>query len=257
MVIVDRKICKLRPAIFFFAAIGILSGCTTTTNKSSLPCNSREVTNLRKQIEPTKFKLKVNQRQLTLIRSDLYKESCSGGIFSPTNKSATCERLKKQEESLITERRSLEERLAEISAAIAGQSYSGKHINSCKAAWLPIRTNKKSATKNADMKVSAHKRQVGKLAKIDKVPKADASIIEDYIVPASSPPETNKLDPVAYTSSGQPLSQSPNYVAPAAISPPTERSYSDSSKVRVIGSSFFPDQLKPVDPQAPDHAPAP
>lgn len=257
MMIIDNNLLKIKQTIFVFATLVVLGGCTTTATQSVQHCSTRETNNLSKQIDPTKLKLNFNQKRLTIIRTEISKERCNGSIFSPQNKSAKCERLKKQEEKLVGENISLQERLNEINATIAGQPHAGKHVIACKPSWLPVQTIRRAPPKNAEVKLRTPKRQKTNAATVAKNIKAKPTFIEDYVVPAYSPTKTVKTETVGYAPSPQPLSQTPNHIAPAAVAPPTERAYSDSTQVRVIGSSFFPDQSKLIGPPAPAHAPAP
>jgi len=256
MMIVDKNFWNFQSAIFAFAAIGILSGCTTTAQPIQ-SCTTQQIAKLTKQIDPTKQKLNAIHKRLSVVRAEIAKERCVGSIFTPENISVRCERLKKQEGNLASESRSLEERLTEMNASIAGQPHVGKHVKSCIASWQSEQTIRKSTRKNIEVKARTPKRQVTKAVKIEKVSKVQPAFIEDYVVPAYSPPKTRKTESVAYTPSAHPLLHPQSHVAPAAIAPPTERVYSDSAKVRVVGSSFFPDQSKLIGPPAPDHAPAP
>ncbi|MFS2326702.1 hypothetical protein U2P60_15005 [Brucella sp. H1_1004] len=256
MMIVDKNFWNFQSAIFAFAAIGILSGCTTTAQPIQ-PCTTQQITKLSKQIDPTKLKLNAIHKRLSVVRAEIAKERCVGSIFTPENISVRCERLKRQEGNLSSESRSFAERLTDLNAAIAGQPHAGKQVKSCVASWQPEQTIRKSTRKNIEVKARTPKRQVTKTVKIEKVSKVQPAFIEDYVVPAYSPQKTRKTESVAYTPSAHPLSQSPTHVAPAAIAPPTERAYSDNEKVRVVGSSFFPDQSKLIGPPAPAHAAAP
>ncbi|MGO1160340.1 hypothetical protein [Brucella pseudogrignonensis] len=256
MMIVDKSFRNFQSAIFVFATIGVLSGCTTTT-KQIMPCNTQQVAKLSKVLDPTKLKLNAIQKRLSAVRVERAQERCNESLFSPEKGSVTCVRLKKQEKQLVSEKYLLEERLTEINAAIASQPHAGKHVKSCVASWQPERTIRKRARKNIEVKIHSAKRQAAKTTGREKLSNDQPVFIEDYVVPAYSSQKTNETESVAYTPSAHPLSQQPSHVAPAAIAPPTERAYSDSTKVRVVGSSFFPDQSKLIGPPAPDHAPAP
>lgn len=153
----------------------------------------------------------------------------------------------------MSENQTLSERLSEINAALAGASHAGQHVKSCSASWLPKRSVQKASPsrKSAKASVKASGTQTKKPIQTDEPP------VDDYVVPAYSSYESSTTEPIAYTGTAKPVSQAPAHIAPVAATPPVERAYSDSKKVRVIGSSFFPDQSKPVAPQAPDHAAAP
>jgi|GEM_PF-519032 len=251
MMTVYKKILNVPSTVFAVATVALLSGWTTT--QSLQPCTSQESARLNTQIAPTKARLDRNQTQLSRIRADLAKERCVGSLFAPASKSPKCERLKTQEEKLVSESRTLSERLSEINAAIAGTQHAGRHVKSCSASWLP----KRSVQRAAPIRKSA-KAPVRATAKQTKSGGATAGLpVEDYVVPAYSTYQSSTPEPVAYTGSPQPVSTAPAHIAPVSATPPVERTYSDSAKVRVIGSSFFPDQSKSVGPQAPDHAPAP
>ncbi len=251
MMTVFKTFINLPAALFTVATVGLLSGCTTT--QSLQPCSTQEAARLNAHIAPTKARLDRNQNQLSRIRVDLEKERCNGSLFSPASKSPQCERLKTQEQKLVSDSKTLSERLAEINAAIAGRPHAGHHVKSCSASWLPKRSTQKSAP--ARKLVKAPVKASAKPA--TKAPHTAGLPVEDYVVPAYSSYRSSTPEPVAYTPSHQPVSLAPKYIAPVAATPPVERVYSDSAKVRVIGSSFFPDQSKPVGPQVPDHAPAP
>ena len=250
MMTVYKKFTNLPSAVFAVTIVGLLSGCTTT--QPSQPCTSQEAARLHAQITPTNARLDRNKIQISRIRAEQAEERCTGNLFAPANKSPKCERLKTQEAKLVSENQTLSERLSEINAAIAGMSHPGKHVKSCSANWLPKRSVQKAAPsrKLAKASVKVASAQAKKPAQTDGLP------VEDYVVPAYSSYSSSATEPVAYTASA-PVLQAPAHIAPVEATPPVERAYSDSAKVRVIGSSFFPDQSKPANPQAPDHAPAP
>lgn len=255
MMTVFRHFPKFHSAVFAIGAAALLSGCTTT--QYSQPCSVQEAGRLSRHVAPTKTALDRNQTRLARIRSDIARERCTGNLFSPATKSAKCEHLKVQEQRLASENKTLSERLAELNAAIAGRPHAGQHVKSCSASWLPKRSAQKTtAHKKAAKAHKAVAKRAGHAAK----PAGDAQTglpVEDYVVPAYSSSQSVMPEPVGYTSHPTPVSHAPGHVAPVKATQPSERSYSDSGKVRVIGSSFFPDQSKPADPQAPDHAPAP
>ncbi|MCL7998191.1 hypothetical protein M8994_08050 [Brucella sp. 21LCYQ03] len=236
---------NLSPTIFVLTATAVISGCTTTQPLQL--CSNQQIERLSKQIAPTKASLSKNQTQLTSIRIELAKEQCVAGLFTRATKSQKCDRLKSQEDKLNSENKILEERLHETDAAITGRAHPGQHVKSCSASWLPVRVTKKAAPKRPPVKA-----QVKKVEKPSK-PVATAGLpIEDYVVPAYSSAQPMQAEPIGYTSPSRPISHAPSHVAPVAPTPPVERAYSENANVRVIGSSFFHDQSKPVGPQAPD-----
>lgn len=251
MMTVYENFSILPSAVFAVAIVGLLSGCITT--QPLQPCTSQEASRLRAQITPTNKRLDRNKIQISRIRADQAKERCTGSLFAPANKSPKCERLKRQEAKLVSENQTLSERLAEINAAIAGAPHAEQHVKSCSASWLPKRGFKKAAPsrRSAKASVKASVTQTKMPMQTDGLP------VDEYMGPAYSPYESSITEPIAYTGPAKPVSQAPAHIAPVAATPPVERAYSDSKKVRVIGSSFFPDQSKPLAPQAPDHAAAP
>ncbi|TPF75945.1 hypothetical protein FHY56_07645 [Brucella gallinifaecis] len=228
----------------------MLSGCTTTQPPEL--CSSQEILRLNKQIAPIKTRLERNQTRLSKVQADITKESCTGSLFKSAVQSPKCERLKDREKSLTSESKLLKERLNELNAAIAGRAHASQHVKSCTASWLPVRKAKKAPPKPAPVKAKAKK-----IASIDKPAEASGLPVEDYVVPAYSSSQPTQPEAVGYTATPQSLSQPPKHVAPVTTAPPVERVYSGNTAVRVIGSSFFPDQLKPADPQVPAHEPAP
>ncbi|ENS89724.1 hypothetical protein B984_00785 [Brucella melitensis UK31/99] len=81
-------------------------------------------------------------------------------------------------------------------------------------------------------------------------------------MPAYTSPAVTDTHPVAYTPSSNSLSDSlpapaENKAQPVTVAPPPERPYVGNSNVRVVGSSFFPDQPAPANQPVPAHAPAP
>lgn len=248
MVFYDR-FSSISTTVIALAAITLLSGCTTT--RSVQPCSTQEAARLSKLIAPTKATLDKNQMQLSKIRGERAKEHCAGSLFTPASKSAKCERLNFQELNLISESRIASEQLAEINAAIAGRVHAGQHVKSCVASWLPKRTVQK-AVPNIKKRTAHVKPPLKAPVKV-----RPSLAVEDYVVPAYSSSPISKQETVGYTPYAMPVSNAPSHIAPVTATPPAERAYSDNAKVRVIGSSFFQDQSKPVGPQVPDHAPAP
>lgn len=249
MMVFYERFSGISTAVIAFAAIALLSGCTTT--RSLDPCSTLEAARLSKLVALTKATLDKNQMRLSKIRGERTKEHCAGSLFSPASKSAKCERLNAQELILISESRISSERLAEINAAIAGRLHAGQHVKSCVASWLPKRTVQKAVP-------NIKKRTVHLKPQLKAPVKVRPSLaVEDYVVPAYSSSPIIKPETVGYTPYPMPVSNAPSHIAPVTATPPVERAYSDNTKVRVIGSSFFQDQSKPVGPQVPDHAPAP
>ncbi len=196
MMIVDKNFWNFQSAIFAFAAIGILSGCTTTAQPIQ-PCTTQQITKLSKQIDPTKLKLNAIQKRLSAVRVERAQERCNESLFSPEKGSVTCVRLKKQEKQLVSEKYLLEERLTEINAAIASQPHAGKHVKSCVASWQPERAIRKRARKNIEAKIHSAKRQAAKTTGREKLSNDQPVFIEDYVVPAYSSQKTNETETVA------------------------------------------------------------
>lgn len=217
----------------------LVAGCTTT--QPIQQCTPKEKARLTSNLASAKLKLNRNKAELSRTRTEMAKLSCIGISAS---KSSGCSRLKSRADKLQSEIRTLESQLSELNATIAGRSHAGRFVQACSANWMPARKMQKAAPKKSSASKASKQGQA-------KVANAVSEPVEDFVVPAYETPETG------YAPTALPKVQPTAYVAPAAATPPTERTYTESSKVRVVGSSFYPDQSKPVGPQAPDHAPAP
>jgi len=237
MKIACRRFFRLAsPAMVLTTAL-LIAGCTTTQPVQQ--CSPKEKARLSSNVASTKAKLEQSKAQLARTRTELSKQSC----FS-AGKSTSCTRLKTRADKLQSDVKTLENQLSELNATIAGRSHAGRYVQACSATWAPARKAQKAAPrKTASNKISKNDQT--------KVAKTVSEPVEDFVVPPYEASESS------YAPTSQPKVQPTDYIAPTATTPPAERTYTESSKVRVVGSSFYPDQSKPVGPQAPDHAPAP
>lgn len=243
----------ITPSILLTASV-LISGCTTI--QPAQQCTPAEKVRLASNVKTTKAKLEQTKSQLARTQTQMSRQSCLSGINS-----AACIRIKSRADKLKSDIKILELQLAELNATIAGKSHTGKFVQACTATWIPVRKQQKTAPKKA---------AVNKSAKNSGEPATYVVThpVEDVVVPGYQ-----EMPKPTYTSiSHEPLKQT-DYRSPASISPassnpasstpsaatsqsatttPVERDYSQSSKVRVVGSSFLEDQSKPVGPQAPD-----
>lgn len=239
MMIAYKNFLRVSSLATLMVTAVLVAGCTTT--QPIQQCTPKEKARLTSNLNSTKAKLDRNKAELSRSRTEMAKQSCIGISAS---KSSSCTRLKARANKLQTEIRTLENQLAELNATIAGRSHAGRFVQACSANWTPARKMQKAAPKKSSASKTSKQSQA-------KVANAVSEPVEDFVVPAYQTPETS------YAPTDQPKVQPTAYVAPVATTPPTERTYTEGSKVRVVGSSFYPDQSKPVGPQAPDHAPAP
>lgn len=237
MMISCKTFFRISSFTTLMATAVIVTGCTTT--QPTQQCSPKEKARLSSNISSTKAKLDHSKAELSRTRIEISKQNC----FS-SGKSPVCSRLKSRADKLQSGITTLEGQLAELNATIAGRSHAGRFVQACSASWIPVRKTHKTTPK----KVSRSKAPKQDHAKVSK---SLSEPVEDFVVPPYETPAA------AYAPNSQPKVQPTAYVAPAATKAPTERVYMESSKVRVVGSSFYPDQSKPAGPQAPDHAPAP
>jgi len=249
MMIAYKSFLRASSFATIMATAVLVAGCTTT--QPIQQCTPKEKARLTSNLNSTKAKLDRNKAELSRTRTEMAKQSCIGVSAS---KSPSCARLKRKEGSLQSEARTLEGQLTELNATIAGRSHAGRYVQECSANWMPIRKPQKklakAAPKKSPVSEPSRQRQPGQPSQ-PKLAKAMSQPVEDFVVPAYEAPE------MSYAPTTQPKVQPTAYIAPVATTPPTERAYTEGSKVRVVGSSFYPDQAKPAAPQAPDHAPAP
>lgn len=239
MMVSNKNFFRVSSLVTLIATAVLVAGCTTT--QPIQQCSPKDKARLTNNITSTKANLDRNKAELSRTRTEMAKQSCIGISAS---KSSVCIRLKTRADILQSEINTLEGRVTELNATIAGRPHAGRFVQACSANWMPARKMQKAAPKKPSAK-KAPKQDYAKVAKAVSEP------VEDFVVPAYEAPETG------YVPTALPKVQPAAYVAPVATTPPTERTYTENSKVRVVGSSFFPDQSKPADPQAPDHAPAP
>ncbi len=248
MTIVLAGKTRLSLIVAAITATGILAGCTTTQPVQS--CTPKDRSRLVSQIAPTKARLDRNKNELARVRTQLSKERCIGGAFSPKAKSPRCSRLQATADRLQSEIKTLEGRLAELNAVVAGRGSSSVYVQACTASWLASRKTKK-VVKEPKRKASSVRHAALPTTDLAETPNPDYT--------ATSTAETH---PVAYTPTDTPLTDKVQEPAmsksqPATIAPPPERPYTGNSNVRVVGSSFFPDQSTPANRPTPAHEPVP
>ncbi|OCW12954.1 hypothetical protein VY87_03875 [Brucella melitensis] len=250
MAIIFTKKSRLSFILAAVAATGIVAGGTTT--QPVQPCTPKERSRLVGQIAPTKARLDRNRKELARVHAQITRERCIGGAFSPKVGSSRCSRLEGTADRLQSEIKMLEDRLTELNAVIAGRGSSSVYVQSCTASWISqrkIRKKVKEPTKN-----KAPARRIAD--------KATEPAPAELAMPAYTSPAVTDTHPVAYTPSSNSLSDSlpapaENKAQPVTVAPPPERPYVGNSNVRVVGSSFFPDQPAPANQPVPAHAPAP
>lgn len=218
----------------------LVAGCTTTQPVQQ--CTSKEKVRLTNNVAFTKAKLDRKKTDLSQTRIELSKQNCFA-----TGRSPECTHLKSRTDKLQSDIRTLEGQLAELNATIAGRSHAGRFVQACSATWIPVRKVHKTAPRRHSISKAPKKAHANVATAVNRP-------VKDYVVP---PYETPKMPEMSYFPPSHPAIQPTAYVAPIATAPPTERAYTEGSKVRVVGSSFYPDQAKAADPQVPDHAPAP
>lgn len=235
-----------------FAAItSLMAGCTTM--KPAQDCKPYEKARLESNIAPTKAQLARYKIERSRVRVEMIEERCTGSLFSPAAKSASCERLGEKLDRLQTLIETLDERLTEMNAAVAGRPSTENQVKSCKASWIPVRTVKKTAPKKSNPTLAVSRQQ----AKPAHVRQAKAAHKRKEFIPDYTVPEKPKPDPVAYTPPSQPIATGTAQQNAVMVTPPAERQYlSDNPGVRLVGSSFFPDQSTPVDQPIPVREPA-
>ncbi|MBB5701874.1 uncharacterized protein (UPF0335 family) [Ochrobactrum daejeonense] len=235
--------------LFFLAALfamsGILTACTTV--RPPEVCSVAEKQRLRKYVTPTEKRLRRKEAELSRKRKAATDERCVGSLFSHAVKSNRCTRLTSRIERLETEIETLQGRLLELNAALAGRPSSSTYVKSCKATWIIVRrTRKKPKSAVAPRKtVAVDERRKRPLNKNTTKPNEE-TFTDQEIQPINYAPEPIASAPAM-----------PTYIAPPSGPVPQMRFYNDNSKVRVVGSSFFPDQSAPANQLVPAHAPAP
>ncbi len=131
--------------LFFLAALfamsGILTACTTV--RPPEVCSVAEKQRLRKYVTPTEKRLRRKEAELSRKRKAATDERCVGSLFSHAVKSNRCTRLTSRIERLETEIETLQGRLLELNAALAGRPSSSTYVKSCKATWIIVRRTRK------------------------------------------------------------------------------------------------------------------
>ena len=243
-------------------AAGLLAGCTTTQPVQD--CSPKEITRLSAGIAPTQNQLDRHKRKLSHTRGQISKERCNGSLFSPAIESARCDRLKATTNRLENEINKLEGRLSELNAVVAGRPSSSQHVKACSASWMPKGQIQKAVRKKL---APAKKTAVKATKKVEHIKRVSRT----YNAPVNRSPDIIKADPMTglptVISDVEMPSVKTDNVAPASISaapaasattaiPPIERAYTDNPNVRVVGSSFFPDQSVQEGQPAPARVPA-
>ncbi len=225
-------------------ASAALAGCTTTAPRDL--CTPAEQKQLKKHLLSTQSLLDQKEASLSRLRATATQDRCMGSLFTPAVKSAQCAKLLTKTDKLKTETQTLRERVHELNMALAGRPSPSRHVKSCRASWIV--TPKKPRSKTVLIPQQKSKTITRPKAKI-----ASAIALPVYEIPA--PIKAEKVDYIP--ASTVQTSNTPAYVAPVTSAPPVERPYTENTKVRVVGSDFFPDQSALAGQPAPAHAPAP
>lgn len=224
-----------------FIISGALSGCTTI--RPTEMCTPTEQKQLKKQLLVTQSLLDRKEMDLSRLRKTITEDRCLGGVFTPAVKSSQCTTLLTRTDRLATEIQTLRERLHELNMALAGRPSPSRHVKSCKASWVVF--HKKSQAKTAHVPQR-------------KIAKPSAELTSKITLPAYASPDPVEAEEVNFSSSATAQTvNTPAYVAPVTPAPPVNRSYTTNGNVRVVGSTFFPDQSAPASQPVPVHAPAP
>ncbi|MBB3215008.1 hypothetical protein FHW72_000054 [Ochrobactrum sp. RC6B] len=223
---------------------GALAGCTTVPPAEL--CSPKEQKQLRKQLLITRSLLDRNETNLSVLRKTATQDRCLGTLFAPAAKSEQCTKLLTKMDRLTAETRTLHERVHELNMALAGRTSPSRHVKSCKASWVVV--PKKVQPKAAyipQRKIKTPARPITKSVATVTLP------VYQTVAPVKAEEVNYKPSPITQTSNA------PTYVAPVTSTPPAERAYTANTKVRVVGSEFFPDQSALASQPTPDHAPAP
>lgn len=234
--------------ILFYSVLSIVSGslagCTTVPPAEL--CSPAEQKQLRKHLLATESLLDRKEADLAVLRKKAIQDRCSGGLFIPVAKSAQCTKLHTKTDRLTAETQTLRERVHELNMTLAGRPSASKHIKSCKASWVVI--PKKIQSK--PIRIPAKKTETTAGPSTEMVA-TGALPVYTTPAPVAADEVNDKPTSTVLTPNGS------TYVAPVTTTPPAERTYTPNTKVRVVGSEFFPDQSGLTSQPTPAHAPAP
>lgn len=225
------------------AVSGVLTACTTV--RSPEICSAAEKQRLRKFVAPTEKRLQRKETELSRKKKAATNEQCVGSLFSRAVKSDRCIRSMNQIERLESEIGTLQGRLLELNAALAGHPSPSIHVRYCKTTWVTARPHRKKLKSAVAPRKTMPADEGGK-----------PSFGKNTIKPTEETFADQALQPISYVP--EPVASTPptpTYIAPPSEPVPQVRFY-DDSKIRVVGSSFFPDQSAPANQLVPAHEPA-
>ncbi|WP_146198914.1 hypothetical protein [Falsochrobactrum shanghaiense] len=227
--------------------VTFIAGCSTV--KPTPQCTPQQAMRLSKNIVPFEKKLIEERRNLSQARMMSARQGCKGSLFSPGVRSRQCEQLTMRIDGLQKQIRLSEARLSEMHAAMAGRPHAAEHVKACSAGWLHSAT--KRVRKAKPKRPSAKAARPVKLPQSVK-PKANAeqnAAIRHEVIPAAAmaaPKAPEMTRPAYHVAPARPenaiASPATHSHDPVAGKAAMERNYSASPQIRIIGSSFFPDQ---------------